>query len=222
MNESRKLSCKLGLVVLCSLHFDAHDALSPRSELARETRDANRARPTWSLSIANEAIERATVFWVVRHHLPRADHDWCASLSEAIHEESVAARLDPLMVAAIIARESSFRTRAVSSAGAVGLMQLRPFVARELAARASVDWEGTPTLHEPQVNVRLGSRYFRELLDRFDGDAQLALVAYHRGPARLARQLEQGRFRGSRYADRVLALHAELERFETRMRSFVG
>ena len=65
--------------------------------------------------------------------------------------------------------ESSFRPGAVSEAGAVGLMQLRPFVAQDVAERNDLLWSGEITLVEPNQNVRLGVRYYRELVDRFQG-----------------------------------------------------
>jgi soluble lytic murein transglycosylase-like protein len=132
-------------------------------------------------------------------------------LAGVIHREAMAAGVDPLMVAAIVAEESSFRTTVVSRSGAVGLMQLRPFVAQDVAERIDLEWSGTTMLNQPKNNLRLGIRYYSELVERFDGDVHLALVAYNRGPTRLSRQLRSGATITSRYADRILGLYQDLE-----------
>lgn len=82
--------------------------------------------------------------------------------------------LDPLLVAAIVKAESGFDARAVSPAGAKGLMQLMPATAAALGVRDPFD---------PSQNVDGGVRYFWDLLQRFGGDVRLALAAYNAGPA---------------------------------------
>ena len=147
---------------------------------------------------------------MVRQHRLTADEKWRKKLADAIYHEAMAAEVDPLMVASIIASESSFQSEVVSRAGAVGLMQLRPFVAEDVARRRNVEWHGTETLHSPELNVRLGALYFKELVERFDGDELNALAAYNRGPTRLSRQLRNSTFRGCRYADRILERYRSL------------
>lgn len=154
--------------------------------------------------------ERNAIFEMVREYRRWESEEASWRLVDAIHREATRAELDPLFVTSIVAQESSFVTDAVSHAGAVGLMQLRPFVARDVATRTTVDWSGTPTLHQPDANVRLGVQYFKELLDRFEGDTALALAAYNLGPTRLSRRLHRGAFDGSDYASSVLAFYDEL------------
>jgi len=154
-----------------------------------------------------EAIEE-----LIGVYRERADEAWKQRLASAIYRESMAASIDPLMVASIIARESSFRSGAVSHAGAVGLMQLRPFVARQVARRSAVEWNGVETLYTPDHNLRLGVLYYRELLDRFGGDHAVALTAYNYGPTRVRRQLSKGTYGGSSYAVGVLELYESVSR----------
>lgn len=93
--------------------------------------------------------------------------------------ERAAARhgLDARLVEAVARVESGLDPRAVSPAGAVGLMQLMPETARAMGARDPLD---------PEQNVEAGARYLRELLDRF-GDLSLALAAYNAGPEAVER-----------------------------------
>jgi hypothetical protein len=122
-------------------------------------------------------VEKQIIVETVRHYRPTTDDEWVFVLADTVHRESLAAGVDPLLVAAIVAKESSFQSRVVSSAGAVGLMQVRPWVARDVAERRLLDWRGLETLHDPDANVRLGILYYLELMNRFDSDRVTALEA---------------------------------------------
>ena len=171
-----------------------------------------------SRAVQREEIseDRNTVVSMVRRHRPTVDDDWCRTLADAIYDESIAANIDPLLVASIVAVESSFQSRVISNMGAVGLMQLRPFVAEAVADRISVEWKGEATLHEPQINVRLGVEYYRALLVRFDGDRHVALTAYNYGPTRVSGWLRAGTYDGSEYAKRVLTTYESARRVQRR------
>ena len=84
--------------------------------------------------------------------------------------------LDEALIKAVIQAESSYRTDAVSSAGAEGLMQLMPGTAASLGVTNSFD---------PAQNISGGSKYLKNLIDRF-GDLRLALAAYNTGPSRIS------------------------------------
>lgn len=99
-----------------------------------------------------------------------------ADLSQVVSDASGRYRLDPDLVNSVIKAESDFKVRAVSPKGAQGLMQLMPGTAAQL---------GVPNAFDPQANVNGGTRYLRELLERYNFDLVKALAAYNAGPQRV-------------------------------------
>ncbi|HEX6850526.1 MAG TPA: lytic transglycosylase domain-containing protein [Candidatus Polarisedimenticolaceae bacterium] len=113
------------------------------------------------------------------------------------------ARLDPAFVAAVALEESAFDPRAVSSAGARGLLQLMPATGAELARALGIRNFTPERLFDPGTNLRLGSAYLRRLLDRY-GAAAPALAAYNAGPARSDRwRLPSDESLGDRFTERI-------------------
>ncbi|GAA3538406.1 transglycosylase SLT domain-containing protein [Zobellella aerophila] len=86
---------------------------------------------------------------------------------------------------AIARQESAFFEQARSPAGAGGLMQLMPGTARETARKHGIPFRSANDVYHPDINVQLGSAYFRELLDRYDNNRILAIAAYNAGPGRI-------------------------------------
>lgn len=86
--------------------------------------------------------------------------------------------VEPALLRAVITVESSFNPHAVSDKGAVGLMQIMPNIARRY---------GVSDRYDPIENVQAGASYLRDLLQRFDGDVQLAVAAYNAGEEAVAR-----------------------------------
>jgi soluble lytic murein transglycosylase len=99
-------------------------------------------------------------------------------------ERASAERLDPTLVAALTRRESQFDRDVVSGAGATGLMQLMPATGAEMARRIRIAEFRSEQLVVPEVNLALGSRYLRELLERRGGSLVPALISYNAGPHR--------------------------------------
>ena len=97
-------------------------------------------------------------------------------LHEVVNSASQRYRLDPDLVNSVIKAESGFNVRAVSPKGAQGLMQLMPGTATQL---------GVPNSFDPEANVDGGTKYLRELLERYDFDLVKALAAYNAGPQRV-------------------------------------
>ena len=107
-----------------------------------------------------------------------------------IEKYSKANDLDPYLMAALIAQESTFTADVRSSANAYGLMQLLPATGRRYAQRLSIRPFSSNALVTPETNIRLGMAYFKELVDRFGG-AQYALASYNAGDSRVSQWLAE-------------------------------
>jgi soluble lytic murein transglycosylase len=99
---------------------------------------------------------------------------------DIIRQQARDKRLDPALIAAVIYQESKFRDQ-TSHAGARGLMQVTPQTAEFIARRTGGVAFERDDLATPQVNIAYGSYYLRYLLDRYDGDVEIALAAYNAG-----------------------------------------
>ncbi|MDH3744575.1 MAG: lytic transglycosylase domain-containing protein [Acidobacteriota bacterium] len=99
-------------------------------------------------------------------------------LDAMVAQQAKSQRLDTELVRAVIRVESDFDTAALSHKGAMGLMQLMPETASELAVENPYD---------PEQNLRGGTRYLRRMLDTFGGRLELALAAYNAGPQAVRR-----------------------------------
>ena len=109
---------------------------------------------------------------------------------DIIRQQAADKDLDPALIAAVIYEESRFRDQ-TSHAGARGLMQVTPETA-DLIARESGGIAFTQEdLATPQVNISYGSYYLRYLLERYDGDVELAVAAYNAGPTRADRWVDE-------------------------------
>jgi soluble lytic murein transglycosylase len=93
--------------------------------------------------------------------------------------------LDPFLVASLIRQESEFNAAALSRANAMGLMQILPGTGKRLAKQLKIRGFDNSLLLDPTYNLQLGTRYFRDLLKRYDGRIEYALAAYNAGPERV-------------------------------------
>jgi soluble lytic murein transglycosylase len=104
-------------------------------------------------------------------------------------------RLDPYLVASLIRQESEFNPQAVSRANAWGLMQLLPPVGKKLAKEVKLRRFNQEQLTNPTINLQLGTRYFRQMVDSFGGQVEYALAAYNAGSDRVKTWQAQGPYR---------------------------
>jgi soluble lytic murein transglycosylase-like protein len=101
----------------------------------------------------------------------------------------------------LVATESGFRRTARSHVGATGLAQLMPATARWLEPGTT-----RRDLEDPDTNLRLGFRYLRDMIDRYDGSTHLALLAYNRGPGTVDRVLRRGGNPDNGYPRKVMSV----------------
>jgi soluble lytic murein transglycosylase len=104
--------------------------------------------------------------------------------SGLLQQKATEEGLDPALVAALICQESTFDPGALSRAGARGLMQVIPKTGLTLAKSLRVPYR-SKSLYDPAVSLDFGTRYLREMLDRFGGRVERALAAYNAGPHRV-------------------------------------
>jgi len=115
---------------------------------------------------------------------------WPIGLQDIVAQEAEAHSLDPGLVGAVIYAESRFKPDALSSRGALGLMQIMPETGAWIAEQMGLPRPTERELLDPDRNVRFGAWYLRYLFDRF-GDVETALRAYNAGPAAAERWRDQ-------------------------------
>ena len=162
------------------------------AEIARLYEDAGR------YDMAIETLKHAApnYFAVDLPYLPRSY--WEALFPKPywmdLKHYAAANALDPYLVASLIRQESAFNPNAVSHANAVGLMQLLPKVGKGVAKQEKLKHFSTQQLFTPATNLRLGTRYFRSMVDKF-GSFEYALAAYNAGIDRVQDWMGQGKYR---------------------------
>ncbi|MGQ0640874.1 MAG: transglycosylase SLT domain-containing protein [Gemmatimonadaceae bacterium] len=109
-----------------------------------------------------------------------------ADLAAAIHDEAVAEKVDPELAFRVVRLESRFTERAKSPVGAIGLTQLMLPTARYYEPGVTVE-----QLHDRHMNLRIGFRYLRDLLEEY-GSVKTALLVYNRGPLAVLIEKELG------------------------------
>jgi soluble lytic murein transglycosylase len=115
---------------------------------------------------------------------------------DTIKSESAKNGLDPYLVASLIRQESEFNPSVISYANAYGLMQIEPSVGKSLARQEGLTNFQTYQLLNPEINIRLGTRYLKQLIDHFGGVQEYALAAYNAGDSRVVDWQSAGPYHG--------------------------
>ncbi len=113
---------------------------------------------------------------------------------DELKRDAAANRLDPHLVASLIRQESEFNPAAISRANAMGLMQLLPSVGKGLAKEMKIKHFSSDELLVANTNLQLGTRYFRHMVDHYDGQVEYALAAYNAGEDRVDDWRKNGNF----------------------------
>jgi hypothetical protein len=128
-----------------------------------------------------------------------AKYQISADLAEDIYDIALSEGIDPALGFQLVKVESGFRATARSSMDAYGYTQLQVPTARFYDPDVTVR-----DLYDRETNLRIGFRFLRDLLEQFDHDMELALVAYNRGPGRVANILARGGDPANGYAEAVM------------------
>jgi soluble lytic murein transglycosylase len=138
-----------------------------------------------------ELEEKLKIFKIIEDFQVGLSTDEVGELTRVITRESEKYNYDPLLIIALIQTESSFKRNQQSHLGAMGLMQLRPFVGYDVAKRKGLTWSGKMSLFDPDFNIQLGSLYLFELILKFQ-DVRKAIIAYNFGENALRLRMKEG------------------------------
>ena len=112
--------------------------------------------------------------------------------SEYVYKYSEENGIDPLLTLSIIKAESNFEKNIKSSSGARGLMQLMEATAKEEANEINEDILIAESLYNPEINIKIGTKYFAKLLKRYKNNTLIALAAYNAGIGNVESWIEDG------------------------------
>lgn len=126
-------------------------------------------------------------------------------LARQIIEVALAEGIDPDLGFRLVRVESVFKRRARGPRGALGLTQLMPSTARSIDRSLRTDAQ----ILEPSTNLRLGFGYLRRMIEKYDGDVRLGLLAYNRGEGAVNNALRRGRDPENGYSHRVLGTRSD-------------
>lgn len=172
---------------------DSYEAGGGRGRrYAGSRRGRRRPRLFFLLALAATVVAGGAAAWLT---LPHWYEGWMPSRvgrvafplthTGAIREAAARRDLDPALVAAVIYTESGFDEEVRSTSGAIGLMQIMPSTAAEIAARTDGYRFRQADLGTPRVNILYGCYLLRVLLDEYHGSLVEALAAYNAGPGRV-------------------------------------
>jgi hypothetical protein len=151
----------------------------------------------------SELEEKLQILQVIEDFQIGFDDDEKRELAEVISQECKKYDYDPMFLMALILTESSFKRGQVSSKGAEGLMQIRPFVGRSLAGKIGVQWQDSTTSFKPELNVQMGSLHLFEMILKFK-DVRKAIISYNLGETALRSRVRLNKPLPKSFLNRVI------------------
>ena len=151
-------------------------------------------RSDWQLCINTAERTKVEVDTALRYPMPFADD---------IQRAAKDAGLEPALVFGLIRQETRFMPQLRSSVGASGLMQVMPSTAKWVAKKLGLDWSNPERIHDPLVNLKLGTSYLKLVLDDLGGSQAMAAAAYNAGPGRPRRWREGATLDAAIWAENI-------------------
>jgi len=125
-----------------------------------------------------------------------------SEFKSSIRDQAKKYGLEAALVQSLIRQESSFESDAVSTSGAQGLMQLIPGTADEMKVELGLNKAKTPvSVTDPAINIQLGTRYLKKMMDKYSGNVTWALAAYNAGPDRFGKWAETRKLENAPVSD---------------------
>jgi len=177
------LGAIVGFLAPRATAMDGSDSYSGTAVLAEFHRlRASLDTTTSELELVKLKLARAEALlgYSTRYRIP-------GDLAALVFDVAVREGLDPELAFRLVNLESRFNTRAKSHANAYGLAQVQVATARFYEPEITEE-----KLYEPELNLQIGFRYLRDLIETYAGDIKMALLAYNRGPTRVRTLMEQG------------------------------
>jgi len=181
-----KASLLVGALMIVNFNFDLLQRLSTE----KGDPSSQEVVPPEKQQIADlqQKLNELTLTMEIRDYLDQYSEELPLrdrkEIAQTILEASKRYKVEPKLIIAVIETESSFRKRAISPKGAMGLMQILPSTGFALARELDVDFQVDNLLNDPLLNILMGTYYLKKLLQQF-GDLNLALTAYNMGPGKL-------------------------------------
>jgi len=134
--------------------------------------------------VLTKILKVQNIFWKMIYPL---------DYSEYVYKYSEENELDPLLSFSIIKAESDFDENALSASNAIGLMQLLEKTAEEIALEdLKMETFKKDDLYNPEINIKIGLKYFAKLLKDYEYSYNLAIAAYNGGTGNVQKWIEQG------------------------------
>jgi hypothetical protein len=201
-SEKRWVVVAMVVVVLGGLVFGLSDSESaspgysatgsPDLLLLSETGSDSIGDPGNVLREIGLSIQREKLVLALGQHAQGLTPEGRERLADLILEVSAEHQIDPFLIAAVARVESNFRSTARSHKGALGLLQVMPATGRQMARLLGISEFGPDSLHDPEVNIRIGVAYLARLLKAYRGNMVLAVTAYNWGPNAVRQLLRNG------------------------------
>ncbi|MGZ3723948.1 MAG: lytic transglycosylase domain-containing protein, partial [Bdellovibrionales bacterium] len=198
---------------IASISAEQDEPLS-LSEMQRESR-LTHARELLGKYYKHSAVRagedvkqiNSKIYAWTKERLPKKYKAQYKKIAQTIIDESMKREFDPVFLLSVIQNESSFNPSMLGSLDEIGLMQLRPGTADWIAKKFDLKYKGAETLHDPCVNIRIGTAYMDYLRDRLP-HAQLYISAYNMGKRNVDRNVEENTW-PKQYASHVMRYYIE-------------